>query len=635
MEATLRIRDVGGLKGLHEYGLRRGKVNYVKAPNAAGKTSLIRALMAVLSLPAEGMSTTMNSEAVSLGIKSNETSPHEGFVNIRSDVATVELITEEGSKGYSVTSNGTIKSLPDGDEKFLIAGVLTSGSRIARQLVAGDDDFSWAIDELSYAARYSEAKELAQSLMENATREKERIGKDIQRLYELDKDLQLLTDREEDHEKKVKEEEKKIKLDETRGAREGLRKAITKYHEEIEKLEGEVAPVKRYANELKETLSKTSKKITEKDNEYKSIDLSKLEKEAEDLQRTTDNQISQLKSERESLQGTLNLFQMALSTLINAKKSSVTCPLCDEGHINKNKVEEIVEETAKRISTTNERIRKLNEKLLQMQSTLDKQKNLKTLLKEELENLRRQEHGIKVQWENEQDKINQQDEFIRQKQEKISELESKLRSITSQIRVEDKKIKVVLDEVEEDLAKIRLEKTKIRRERGLLEKKKIGQEEVDPRLAEAIYKKWISYLNTIIDYCKKGVEENRESAKEMFNKNIDKLMEELGFTDFGRIWLTRDNRLMVEREGRRPQPIRTLSTAERSIIGTLLQITLKKTYLTNVPFFVLDDVVMSFDESRKKKIFDYLEKEAKENNWFILVTKLDEKLTAIKIETAR
>lgn len=635
MEATLKVKDVGGLRGLHKFELRKGKVNYVKAPNAAGKTSLIRALTAVLSLPQDEMSDSMVSEAIDLGIKSMERSPHEGFVNIRANEALVEFATEEGVKSYRVSSDGTPKILPAGDEKFLVAGVLTSGSRIARQLVAGKDDFSWIIDELSYAARYGEAKEIAQTLREDVARERERIEKNIQRLSELDTHLQLLVKREEDYEKKIEEEEKKIEIDDIKKAREELRREIDKYHEEIDRLEREAAPYKRNAKGLKEEQSKIRKQITKKEDEFNKIDLPKLEKELSELQKKTESSISRLKNEREGFQGTLNLFQMALSKLIDVKKDSTTCPLCGKGHITKKRVKQIVEATAQNISRINEQIRKLNNKFLKAESNYKEQKERKNQLKEELENLRRELHGMEVRLVELEDWIQERDDLIQKKQTKVSELEERLHSITAQLRVEDKKIKRVLEEIEEELAKIRREKTKVGRERGLLEKQKIGEKEVDPRLAEAIHKEWISALDEIISHCTQGVEENREIAKEMFNKNIDKLMKILGFADFGRIWLTRDNKLFVEREGRRPQPIRTLSTAERSIIATLLQIILKKTYLPNVPFLILDDVAMTFDESRKKKIFDYLEQEAKENDWFILITKLDESAKAITISPKR
>jgi DNA repair exonuclease SbcCD ATPase subunit len=635
MEATLKVKDVGGLQGLNKFVLQRGKVNYVKAPNASGKTSLIRALTAVLSIPVGEMSDSMMSEAVDLGIKSSESSVRDGFVNIRADDALVEFKTEEGTKSYRVSSDGSPKILPDGDEKFLVAGVLTSGSRIARQLVEGKDDFSWIVDELSYAARYGEVKEIAQTLKEDASREKERIEKDIQRLYELDKHLQLLGQREEDHEKRIKDEEEKIEIDEIKDAREKIRKVIGKTHDEIEALEKQAAPLKRDAKEKKEKLSKLEKQITEKASELESIDLQKLGKDLETLQEETEKGVSRFKKERDNLQGTLNLFQMALSKLITEKKTSIVCPLCDEGHITRKKIEQIVNETTKGIGELNEHIRKLNDKFLKTQSRYEEQKERKSQLKEELETIRVEKHEVEMKLQTDEDWISQRDKSIEQKQKRVSELENELRSITSQLRVEDKKIKKVLDDAETELAKIRNEKTEISKERGLLEKKKIGEEEVDPQLAEAIYKEWISYLGTITKYCDQRVEENREVAKEEFNKNIEKLMKVLGFADFGRIWLTRDNKLLVEREGRRPQQIQTLSTAERSIIATILQITLKKTYLPNVPFLILDDVAMTFDDSRKERIFDYLEQEAKENNWFILTTKLDEHAKNIVIDTKR
>jgi ABC-type Mn2+/Zn2+ transport system ATPase subunit len=40
------------------------------------------------------------------------------------------------------------------------------------------------------------------------------------------------------------------------------------------------------------------------------------------------------------------------------------------------------------------------------------------------------------------------------------------------------------------------------------------------------------------------------------------------------------------------------------------------------PFFLIDEVALSLDETRKKAVFNYLLNLAKENGWFVISTEL-------------
>jgi len=51
MKDRLSIQDVGGLKGRWEFNLESGKLNLLESRNSGGKTSAVRALVAVLSMP--------------------------------------------------------------------------------------------------------------------------------------------------------------------------------------------------------------------------------------------------------------------------------------------------------------------------------------------------------------------------------------------------------------------------------------------------------------------------------------------------------------------------------------------------------------------------------------------------------
>jgi uncharacterized protein YhaN len=49
---------------------------------------------------------------------------------------------------------------------------------------------------------------------------------------------------------------------------------------------------------------------------------------------------------------------------------------------------------------------------------------------------------------------------------------------------------------------------------------------------------------------------------------------------------------------------------------------LKETYLKNIPFMIIDDVLEEFDAERRDKVIQYLKEKVQEEGWFIIVTKL-------------
>ena len=113
-------------------------------------------------------------------------------------------------------------------------------------------------------------------------------------------------------------------------------------------------------------------------------------------------------------------------------------------------------------------------------------------------------------------------------------------------------------------------------------------------------------------------------------------MTELDFKEFKEVKLNKDFRLYIERLDPRTkeyvsQLVSTLSTSEKLTIALILQIAIKETYLRHVPFLILDDVMEDFDEDRRNKIYHYLAKKAKEQDWIIISTKLKEEKIPIRV----
>ncbi|MHA2265561.1 MAG: hypothetical protein ACXAEN_24485, partial [Candidatus Thorarchaeota archaeon] len=141
------------------------------------------------------------------------------------------------------------------------------------------------------------------------------------------------------------------------------------------------------------------------------------------------------------------------------------------------------------------------------------------------------------------------------------------------------------------------------------------------------------------EYCGRRAEEQRQMAASEFNKNIESMMKALGFKEFRMIMLDKNYRLYVERldaktkkyKSQRPE---TLSTSEKLSIALILQVALKETYIPEVPFFIVDDVMEDFDGDRREAAIDYLVKKAKDEDWCVVITKVEKKLPKLDLSPA-
>jgi DNA repair exonuclease SbcCD ATPase subunit len=140
-------------------------------------------------------------------------------------------------------------------------------------------------------------------------------------------------------------------------------------------------------------------------------------------------------------------------------------------------------------------------------------------------------------------------------------------------------------------------------------------------------KKQIELLDVIIKEMNGRAEAQKDEAKKLFNASVKDLLDKLKFEEFRSVALNKDYRLYVERfdEKRRDyvkQNASTLSTSEKLAIALILQVALKETYVPEIPFLLVDDVLEDLDEGRLDTILKYLSSKAKESDWFVVATKL-------------
>lgn len=622
MSAQLKLENVGGFKGIRSFEFGRGVVNEVEAPNAMGKTTLTRGLAGVLSMPITHDETI--NEARNQGLL------RESLKNIYAKDAWVRLQHNGQVEEWRMRSDGSIAKIPShGDERFIWAGMLTQETRSIRQLVEGNPDFSWVPRRLSYADRYATCKEVVNARLSEVESTATAILKRQEGLAEKNKKLQERKDekvkleRSRDEFAKQLDEKKRQHIERMKDLDRQLdlkSQKLIEYQAGIEKSKQEI---KRFEAQLESN----AKNMLEIEQQIQKIDLEIIRKEVVQNVSRIDKEIANLRLQMGVLNGKKTTFSDAKSVLVQRGEKEGICPVCEISTITVNFLEEKVSEIELEIKKIEKNILVLSSertRWLQKEATerqrIDKYNNIKLNLTNERRDLTskksREERtlkGLKQTLEGlKRDQINltgertrlerETEEWEKESHEALKKIERELGRINKAIAEEMRKIQGDSFWEEEDGTRTSLMSAQERR------------------------KKYKSRLMEIREYFDQRQHEHEVQAIATFNNNVKKVMTELGFTEFDQIALDKDDKqLKVFRPGFVRQPLESLSTSEKYSIAVVLQITLKKTYLPDIPFFIVDEVVVNYDNERKERILDYLSQMAKEENLYVIVTKLAEK----------
>ncbi len=128
----------------------------------------------------------------------------------------------------------------------------------------------------------------------------------------------------------------------------------------------------------------------------------------------------------------------------------------------------------------------------------------------------------------------------------------------------------------------------------------------------------IDWLNRVIEYFQDKYMRRMTSAKVRFNRNINRAFRELELKGFENVFLDQNFGLHVVRENGVRQPVETLSASEKLTVSLILMLAAKDTFLPDFPFFILDELTLSYDPARFRHVVDYVKKRVP----YVIVTSL-------------
>jgi len=579
----IEIENVGGLRGRHSFELKPG-LNMVRAPNAVGKTSFTKALeLLILS----------DSELVGKGHYANFFAPSEESVNVKISGAI------SGGRRFRRTSGSEDLTAVEGEPLFIgeKRGAVdmcfaVPENELISNLLSGKPIRSY-IERLSDSEYYDQAVNILEELSSEVKTKLAIYREDVVRLEEARRILQQSIGEKERLEREFSKEpvidEKKAfknygeyreKQAEKTGIEEDLGRSkialadveinIEDLRSQIEHLQTEINDIKRKHPRIQARLSEIAK------------DKPKIETDLEEIEKDQIRANDKLKGISEGI------------LWFKKHPREDTCPTCDRP-LTLEQIRRLERKIHEQLDDLNKMYKETSRKL---EDLIDEQ----DVLKRELEELGRYENDLKQSQESiarrEKDKftLGKSVQQLKEKHDKIREEIKKLSKGEEEYERYRKReeLRFNIEEKERSIKQIQSRTEELKSKTIDLEKFEVKRE----------------FIEEEIRHLKTRKEEIVDAVRESFNKKITELYKKMGFRDFEGIEITPDYSIHIYRKSKSVEvedfPLNALAASERVTLGVALLIASKQEYLPDVPFFVLDELITSYDPTRFKRIQEYI-----------------------------
>lgn len=611
MVIVLELENIGGFIGKHRFEFKEG-LNEVLAPNASGKTSLIKAILAMYAPSHVQPSQLLNIDAES------------GYIKII--VNGSEFIREFKREDNNVIE---VKSRPiiAGDElKYFVLDPYL-GEVVRRVVTDANADLTDYLVKVFKLNEYERNIENLRHEIDSLKTKEEHLSHEVEKIKAKDK---VRKDLEKEREILIRELERV--------------KAIAV--EKVKEIQDRIAILSRKLGEIETRIKDIRESLIPTLEERRKAISSEIKK-LEDIVKKFYNLYKEPNKEIEKIKARIGKIEEYITTLMRerevylkeldarlsviglaAKTKLPKCPICGQPIMRPEKFwserERLVEEEVKRvkeeiirdydmrIEKANNELKSLWKKLEELQRKYNEVRELESMkipsLKQELnklgEQIRKYEKELR-ELENKKDVI----------QKQLKELKTRLSKEELEAAEEREKIERKLGEIEQRIKDL---------EEELSKSSKVGEELARVR---RLLKEKQELLNKI----EKEFYEVLTGISNEFSKLSSEVIKELGFTWLRAIRLYREGKRFTIRvirifpSGREyEQPLDTLSTSERmavALIATLVGYKKRviEDYKGLVPILA-DEGLLAFDPARYECVLRELSKYGK----YIIVTKLTE-----------
>ncbi len=602
-EIILELENIGGYLGHHKFTFKHG-INYVKAPNSTGKTSLIKAIE-LLTLPPnmlKGKGDYMNYYADITEYASVKLIGNNILVERKFRRAGDDLIAIEGDPMDVLNA-----------EKASLISFAVPENEVIDLLLKGKSVENY-LKKFADVPYYEKAIEYVEEVLNNIQRRLTIYDRDRIRLEEIMEKLvyekkeleeaykKLQNMPEVPLEKIAKNEEARKKLESISAEMEIKRREMMNTQDKIEAIKEDIDKSMRELKDIEsreKAIGKSIKDINEEILKYQKK-IEKLEKE----KAQTASILNTLSKELELTKKNIDIIRMGGGR--SNEKEVPRCHACGQPIS--------FEKLLDREKKINNSIRDYNKKLSEIEIKMRTYHETIESLKRDLDFLYR-----------DKERKRELESKIRYKSSEIKKLEKKLNIVKQEIEDLEKEVTKIKEEIDEALWKKKEERDRLegiidsiekRIERLEKEKKELEENLKDAEKEGKKYK----FTKQLLQYLMSEKEILMNTVADTFEKRAEEIFSELNYKNFESIRINRaDWSISIKRSGYHNEwNIKALSASERVTLGVVLLAAAKEAYLKEYPFFVLDELVTSYDPERFEKIIGYFKNLVD----FVIVTKL-------------
>jgi chromosome segregation ATPase len=610
-EWKLTIENIGVFRGKHAFTFNKG-LNIVTAPNAVGKTSLLKALRILSDVPEEetiqylndfeetGRVMLQNSERFSVSL----TRTKEGVKYLKKDKligdgrARDVIFVMEGNPLVEYVEKGSVESIVDWFRTFTdinrIEGIRDITTSLYRDL----------------RNEYLDKRKVTEATLKE-------IGKTV---TSLKNDLKKIDNR--TVEILASKEFKEVKT------------RIDDIHQRILELENKKAPLNREINEASAGVSIQESRIKETEEEIKKLDRVLERKQTEQ---------SEGKLKLQGLRGDLDDFKdklrelerdiigkpeigevglerrvMDLENIIEDREELLhleRCPKCGRP-IKKEDVEKelrTIKDNLSKLRSTLER-KKIERREIQYK-ILELEAEVKRVTEELIKEIQELQGNIESLKKNKARYTKELNTFLSKQEQLKQEIEKLEKQIDAYHKEEMQIMSSVSKRLLDEYNLLIEEKKQKETQLALLEQKSISIQRGEKELQ--VLEGRIGILESVVQYYNERIQTIKEKMRGELNKSLAEGFELLNLAEFEKIYIDENFELELRRKGGVYTKLDRLSGTERSLVAVIMAFVAKETFFGEIPFFVIDEVTNAMDDTRFKRLIDYI----KEKLEVLLVTR--------------
>jgi len=575
----LELENIGGLKGIHKFEFIKG-INVIKAPNAIGKTSLLRGLeLLVLT----------DKELKNKGYYMNLMTSLRDYarVKIENDF-TLERRFRRIGGGESLTCVEGNPLYRNSVRVSTICFAVPENELINK--ILAKEPIKEYIEKFSDVEYYKEAVEIINEIKKDLDRQHQLYRSDLIRLEQEEEILkeeesELKKLQEElaslpkiDLEKITKDEELREQLDRLEREKSVIEKEIHDKRRKIEELvseiqflDSEIEILERRIKDIGKDEQKIMEEIHEADRKKREI-----EDEIEDITVDVDKIDDELKMVNKN-------FQLAQKYKEGERAKCHACgrPL-----------------TLRELREWEEELKRAKRELEDKKRELERAREY---YEDEIDKLERDRQELRATEKELKGKINtrmSKEKTLNELKKEVTELEKKRDIVEENIEKLYRSIDINLMELKRKRETIEYQiktiKTRMDARKSRIEDLRIKAKEAAKIAME------IEFTERFIRHLTRRKEEILNAVAKTFETRALDIYNRLGFKDFEEIKIVPpDFRIYIKRSGYdKNWPLEALSTSERITLAVILLIAAKEEYLPDFPFFVMDELVTSYDPEK-------------------------------------